>query len=85
MVKHLLYYSCYNAPTCFDATVPSSGGSFPVPAKLHKHFNAELVIFLKKITFVLLLKCKIIAVLRCFIYNKIILLWNSYVILSRVI
>jgi hypothetical protein len=47
MVNNVLYYSCYNAATCFDATAPLSGGSCPVPAKLHKHFNEELVIFLK--------------------------------------
>jgi hypothetical protein len=46
-VNKLLYYPCYIAPTLLDATAPSSGGSCPVPAKLHKHFNAELVIFLQ--------------------------------------
>jgi hypothetical protein len=46
-INNLLHYSCYNAPTCFDATAPSSGGSCPVAAKLYKHLNAELVIFLK--------------------------------------
>jgi hypothetical protein len=45
MVNNLLHHSCYNAPTCFDATAPSSGGPCPVPAKLHKHLNEELVIF----------------------------------------
>jgi hypothetical protein len=26
MISNLFHYSYYNAPTCFDATAPSSGG-----------------------------------------------------------
>jgi hypothetical protein len=74
MINHLLYYSCYNAATCFDATAPPSGGSWSVPVKLYKHLNAELVIFLN-FTHCLLLKFEIIKMLKYFSYNKIILSW----------
>jgi hypothetical protein len=39
-VMGLLYLYLYNAPTCFNAILPSSGGLCPVPAKLCKHLNA---------------------------------------------
>jgi hypothetical protein len=52
-----------NAPTCFDAYASSSGGLCPVRAKLHKHLNAELVIFLNLyICFVV--KFKIVTMLK---------------------
>jgi hypothetical protein len=63
MINNLLYYSCYNACTRFDATAPSSAGSWSVFVKLYKHFNAELVIFLN-FTYVLLLKLEIIKMLK---------------------
>jgi hypothetical protein len=62
--------------TRFEATVPSSGGPCPVPAKLHKQLNAELVIFFKLyIWFVV--KFKIITMLQYFSYNKIFLDCNN--------
>jgi hypothetical protein len=63
MISNLLYYACYNTPTCFYATAPSSEGLCPVPAKLHKQLNAELVIFLKLyVCFVV--KFKIVTMLK---------------------
>jgi hypothetical protein len=54
-------------------------GSCPVSTKLHKHLNAELVIFLKLyICFVV----KIMTMLKRFSCNKIILSWKSYIVLS---
>jgi hypothetical protein len=41
MFNNLLYYSCYNVPTCFDDTAPSSRGLCPVLGKLHKQMNAQ--------------------------------------------
>jgi hypothetical protein len=43
--------------TYFYAIVSSSGGSWLVPAKVHKHLNAVLVIYLN-FTYVLLLILK---------------------------
>jgi hypothetical protein len=67
MVSSFLYYSCYNASTCFDATAPSSGGSCPVPAKLHKHLNAELVIFLKLYVY-FFVKFKVVTMFHLYFY-----------------
>jgi hypothetical protein len=66
MVNNLLFYSCYNSPTCFDAIASSSGGSWLVPAKLHQHLNAVLVMFLN-FKYVLLLKFRTIAKLKLYV------------------
>jgi hypothetical protein len=44
-IDSLLYCSLFIAPTCFNANVPSLGGSYSLPAKLHKRVHAVFVMF----------------------------------------
>ena len=47
LIDSLLYYSLFIAPAYFNANASSSRSSHSVPAKLHKHVHALLVVFFK--------------------------------------
>jgi len=48
LIDSLLYCSLFGATTCFNINASWSGSSHLVPAKLHKHVHAVLVVIFKK-------------------------------------
>jgi hypothetical protein len=45
LIDSLLYCSLFIAATCSNTNPSSSGDSYSVRAKLHKHVHADLVVF----------------------------------------
>jgi hypothetical protein len=70
LIDSSLYCSIFIAPTCFNANASSSGSSYSVPAKLHEHVHAVLVVFFKKLSDSLFRIVKTFKHKGCLSYNK---------------